>query len=133
MSFKLTPAQQRELQQRQRELSDLRDAIVSAFNQLMKDLAALPGPINILIRQYNDAQAKALKFTTGIAEDFRAEFDERSEGWQNGERGTAAGDLIGEWEAIDFVDVDPVELIAPDVPDLSELKAFTDLPTEPNV
>lgn len=52
------------------------------------------------IDAYNAVVEDAEAFITGVAEDFRSAWDEKSERWQESDRGQEVGEFIETWEAI---------------------------------
>ena len=74
------------------------------------------------IEDYNEKINDAKEFVEGVASDWRTEFDERSEGWQEGETGQVVEELISNWESMEFFDAEA----APEDPS----DAVADLPGE---
>lgn len=52
------------------------------------------------VNDYNDALRAAKDFVDAQAEEFRAEFDDKSETWQAGERAEAVNEFVERWEAV---------------------------------
>jgi hypothetical protein len=107
MAFKLNKGQ---ISERDALAVDIRakaealDAAIKAYNEGMEPLAQA---VTDAAREYNESLSDVREFVTGIAEDGRAEFDEKSERWQAGEKGQSADSWIQAWEA---VEIDPSEL-----------------------
>lgn len=59
------------------------------------------------LADYNGAVTDAQNFATGIAERLQSEYDGKSEAWQEGDRGSAVSELIGEWEG--YAENDEIE------------------------
>jgi hypothetical protein len=100
---------------------------ITDYNETMATVApALRGALD----SYNEAIEAARNFVNGIAEPAREEYDNKSEKWQESEKGVEAGRWISEWEEINLEDadidlpepleeIDPLELAAEmeDLPD----------------
>jgi hypothetical protein len=104
-------------------VSDFHDALTVARNTLQEALDA-----------YNEVLVEAKAYAEGIAQDAENYFEEKSERWQEGEKGEALRELIDAWQS---VDLEPLEVDMPD----SELdldvnthdETLCELPTEPEV
>lgn len=78
---------------------------------------------------YGDAIGEAKGWAEEIAADIQCEFDDKSEKWQEGDRGQAAAEWIAAWEGFDpedaeieipeeiEFDVDPAHEVLADLPD----------------
>jgi hypothetical protein len=103
------------------------------WRELLGLLRALPNDVNEAIQAYNVALLKAKVFAEGIAETFREEYDDKSDGWKEGDRGQAADSFISEWESIDWDQMQPVALLEPELEEPEVLKlseALESLPGE---
>lgn len=58
------------------------------------------------IAAYKAALVEAQQFCAGVAEEIRAYFDDKSEKWQEGERGQAYEEWATGWEGVEFPEVD---------------------------
>lgn len=103
MAFKLT---KEEILERNALLADMKDA---------KD--ALDSSVQI----YNQALDKTREFIEKTRERMQNEFDEKSEAWQQGDKGAAVAEMLASWDEVNPEDVDI---------DLEDLGAFESLPTE---
>lgn len=102
-------------------LKEVTDA-VQAFNAAMK---AARGTLQEMAEEYNTAVSEAKDFVNGIGEEWRAEFDEKSEAWQEGDKGQ---EVIGLIEAME--NYSPEEFSFNDIEELeepSEADALEDL------
>lgn len=117
MAFKLSKAQ---LQRRDKLIDDLRGArgkLVDVVAVTNAEIQRLVGDdLTPAIEAYNALLEQARAFVEELGTDFRSEFDDKSEGWQEGERGQAADEFIGAFENVSFDDVElpQVEEIAID-------------------
>lgn len=129
MAFQLTKAQIKAMAAHKDALREKRAQIEVEFDSLTKALVGIMAVLNERIRQYNDRVAAAQDFATEIAEEHRGEYDNKSDGWRDGERGQAADEFISAWESISLTDVDAIELVEPDAP-LFDNDDLDDLPEE---
>jgi len=54
------------------------------------------------ITNYNEALKDAMAECEKVASDFRNEFEDKSESWQDSDRGQEVAEMIGAWEQLDF-------------------------------
>jgi len=118
MAFKLTQAEAKRrdelveaLQKAQGELDDA----VSEYNEKSQEIR---GPVEEAVSAYNAVVEEAHDFAEDVASDGDTAFDEKSEKWQEGERGEAARSWIDEWQNADFNEIeinwpDDLEIEAP--------------------
>jgi chromosome segregation ATPase len=97
---------------------------ISTYNGLVETLRA---PIEQAVEKYNEVVVEAKAFAEEIANRFEGEYDERSEKWQEGEKGQAAAELKEAWQSIDMEEInlewpDDLGIDDPDhAPELAEL------------
>jgi hypothetical protein len=118
MSLKLNKAK---LEQR----DDLAKRLGEAFAQIESEIASyrdelekLRGPIEGSIEAYNAILAEAREFAEDIVTDASSAIEDKSEKWQEGERGQAAIAFRDAWEGLSLEDLelewpDDVELEDP--------------------
>lgn len=112
---------------------DIQEAINTAFNEMEDAVAGylaaiepLVAEVNAKVVAYNEALERARGFLEDEASSAQEAFDEKSERWQEGDKGQAVGEwiaeLTGEQESIE--DVVETVVDGPDFPtdayDLSE-------------
>lgn len=118
MTFKITKAQ---IAERDALVTDIRakadalEAAITAYNDGIEKLATA---LSEAAEEYNGALADVQDFVSGVAEDGRAEFEEKSERWQEGEKGQYADAWLQQWESLELEDFEfdapePVEEIDP--------------------
>jgi hypothetical protein len=93
------------------ELTEGRSALedaVSVYNAALEELKA---PVLAAVEKYNEAVEEARGFAEDIASQADGEIDDKSEKWQEGERGQAASAWKDEWENASF---DPYEIEFPE-------------------
>lgn len=160
MSFKLT---KREISDRDTLAEELRNAhsvLIQAMNDYNTRMEELREALDDAVAVYNDGREEALAsledardgfnslledtkaFVSDITGNAQSEYDERSEKWQDGERGRAASAWINEWAEANFDPIDletgqplDIQLLYPEEldPDYIEDRAelLENLPTEP--
>lgn len=121
---KLSKAQLVDWDAHQQKLTDCRDTLESGLGKFNAAIQGLwEEHVTPALEAYNEALADASEFTGGIASDIQDYIGERSEAWQNGERGQAFTSWAEEWENITLDDVSlepPAELDLSDVNDHAE-------------
>jgi len=78
--------------------------------KLASNMRAAEETLEQALIDYNLKLSEAKEFVEKVAEDWRAEFDDKSEEWQAGERGDEANEIIEDYEGFlqeyDDLDVD---------------------------
>ncbi len=103
-------------------------AVIEAFNLLVEGARA---PVECALEAYNAVLSDARDFCEGIAADQQSFMEEKSEKWQEGDRGQAFQSWLDEWSGVELSDV---EIEFPDgveEPDLPHADAIEGLPDEP--
>lgn len=143
MAFKLTKTEiqqhdylHQELERRQRVLEEaaaeaqdfdrddlgdeaLDDDVRATMEKVFEEL-------NKAIQSYNELANEIAQFTEDIAGDRRSEFDDKSESWQESDKGQAVNDFIESWEQFS------IEEACEDGDFEDVLQEFIDLPKEPS-
>jgi hypothetical protein len=104
--MKLSKADQKrkqDLVDRIRAERDRLEDAARAFNEAV-DKAA--GPLEAATNKYNEALDEARTFAEEIAGDIESHYDDKSERWQEGERGQAVQEMLGEWQGFEAEDVE---------------------------
>ncbi len=111
------------------KLASLREDAETALGIYEEDCGAAFGKLEAAVNLLNEALEEAELFAEDIASDRRGDFDEKSEKWQEGERGSAAEEWISQWEGASF---DRVELEQPQeiTLDMDACAVLDDLPEE---
>lgn len=105
MAFKLS---KHEYAERDRLIEDLR-VRKEAFEASQESGEGIPERLAEFLVTLGETE----EFCDGIADRFREEFDEKSENWQEGDRGQEVDALICSWEDADFSEPnleDPINL-----------------------
>lgn len=129
MAFKLTKAERKELADHAERLGELRAEVERKFEELTQALGPMTDGVNDAIRRYNEALDALKAFAEGIADEHRSAYDDKSETWQNGDRGQAADEFVTAWEGVadTYAEVDEISVVEPDAPELHDVD---DLPEE---
>lgn len=88
MAFRLTNKEEKERQALAAELGEKAEALTEARDN------------------YNEVVERAIAFRDGVAERLQSDFDNKSEGWQEGDKGSAAQELISAWEELEIEKVE---------------------------
>ncbi len=134
MAFKLSKKEQKQHAELHKALLDAEAKVKAEFEALLEVLQSAPAALNDAIRTRNDAAHAAAEFVTGIADQWDSDYDEKGDGWKEGDRGAAVRELIDEWQGISLdSDMDEVEVVEPEIDDqcyvaeaLGELRAEAD-------
>lgn len=115
MAFKLTKAQIKE-----------RDSMVAALREKAEAMTAAKTAWEEAVNDYNGAISDTKTFVENLAAEFRDEYDNKSERWQEGERGEAASTFVEAWEevSLDAHDADDT-----DIDTEADIDAVEGLPT----
>jgi len=113
MTFKLSKAESSEKNVLIDELREAYDHISEKEAEVQGIISNAVGELNGAIRAYNEKLSETENWVNSIAERLRGEFDDKSEGWQESDRGQSAESFVSEWEALDFTALN--ELTEPDL------------------
>lgn len=117
MSFKLSKAERERRSDIAERLREAAINISSAVAEHNAVLATAREHIEATVDAYNVVLSEALEFAQDIASAAEEAISEKSESWQNGERGHAAEAWRSEWESMDLSDI---EVDVPDDIDFDE-------------
>jgi len=99
------------------------DAVIEVYNAKLAELFAL---VQEALEVYNATIWDAQSFRTDLVSELEGYRDERSDKWQESDRGQAFEDWIQEWENLDLDEVtidEPEPLETPDVCHADDLDA----------
>lgn len=129
--MKLSKAQEKARAELVIELAAAEKLVRYRFAELLSICRRAPDDVNEAIRAYNLALSKAEAFATGVAEDLRSDYEEKSERWQEGEAGQQANDFIEEWEGFEGSALPEVAILEPELEEKPcHAEALDSLPTE---
>ena len=115
MAFKVSAAQQK-------ELADRRKLALESWVEYTQALHAVRDALD----EYEGLRTAVTDYVAQVAEDLRAEWDDKSDKWKESDAGQAADEFVSSWES---VSVDDPE--CPDIPDSDPLDdALDELPME---
>jgi len=106
MAFKLTKAQIADREQLVTSLREKGEALNAAIVTFNETVAGQGEALTTAIQTYNEQLEEARSFVGTIAEDMRGEFDEKSEKWQEGDKGQEVQAWVEAWEGVDLEDVE---------------------------
>lgn len=118
MAFKLT-------REERDQLANVRQKAKNAFDDLVGEAQDLEEARS----KYLDAREQVTNVVTDIAARFRAEFEDKSDTWKEGDKGGETEDFVSCWESIenDLNEIDEV----PAFDDTDFEEALDNLPEEP--
>lgn len=106
------------------KLRDKADDVNSAEEAVQEAIERL----NEVVREYNDLVTEANDFVVEVAGEGRDYIDEKSERWQEGDRGQEVAGFVEEWEGVELDEVEEAELQF----DFGERDAAEDLESLPD-
>lgn len=130
MAFKLTKAEGKRRTEFVAELeiaSGVLSRAVEAFNLATEEAFT---PVKKALDAYNEKLGEAREFVEDIVSSRRDEHGDKSDKWQEGERGQAAESWISEWENISLDDLDIDQPDALETPDPEHRDDLENLPEE---
>jgi exonuclease VII small subunit len=101
------------------------DDAITAYNAAVEAAAEAA---NTAIAAYNETLEGAREFVETLVERLDEEFGERSEKWQDSERGEAARALLNAWSELELDPVDDIEVDPIDEMDLPHRNDLEDAP-----
>lgn len=109
MAFKLTKSDLQRRGDLAGEMNALRDALNEKIDELRGKIEGEVEDIKTARDELNEKIQEANEWQRDVASEHRSNFEEKSERWQQGDRGQAVEEWIGELEAeLDEADVDEV-------------------------
>lgn len=132
MTFKLTKEENLVRLAHVVALAAKREALDDAMRTYNDIMTGARNAVDEAIADYNIAIAEANGFVGDIAQAWENEFEEKTEKWQEGQRGSEARELIEAWQSfrteLDEIDIDFPEELTVDLAPLDE--SLDDLATE---
>jgi uncharacterized protein YoxC len=90
--------------------------------ELLETLKSLQEDVNSAITEFNSKLEDVQEFVDSVKDRLQNEFDEKSETWQEGDKGSEAQNFISEFENIELIELEV---------DSTCVDNFENLPTEP--
>lgn len=131
MAIKLTKQEQKEQARLATTLQAHEGLVASEFSMLLDALRVAPESLNRAISARNMVAKEAAAFAEAVHDRLQDEFEEKSEGWQEGDAGQEASGLIEEWDGVDIAEVEEVQIVEPEIEGNTGARAFAELPAEP--
>lgn len=128
MSFSLSKAEEKYRQTLINDLHEAEDEILGLIKGAEDTISEQVERVNEKIREYNQLLENARSFVANRVTEFQEAYDEKSEKWQEGDAGTAAQELINEWESYspeDLEEVSGAEIETPDFEAADNLEALS--------
>lgn len=134
---KLSKAQQEQRADLIRRLNEAKDLVEEACDEhqpkITEVVDAAKAAIERAVAAYNEVLAEAREFAEQAASDMDSYASERSEKWQESDKGSDYASWKDEWEGFSPDDVEPPSIVTPDLepPDMSHAEDLEALPDEP--
>lgn len=131
MAFKMSKAQIKERDEKVAALETAATNLKQEIEESNTRLTEIRENIEAKVNEYNSALEDAKEFMNNIGNDARSEFDDKSEKWQEGDRGQEVSSWIDELENFS---PDEIKVELPDdieEPDLDHGEEITGLAEEP--
>jgi len=120
MAFQLSKIEHRE---KENLITSLRTT-AEAFEAAQESGEGIPERLAEFLVELSDAES----FRDEIASRWRDEYDDKSEKWQEGDKGEAVNNLIEDWESADFTEPDLSDPATLELEDYAQI--LEDLSTE---
>lgn len=131
--MKLSKAQKTsrdEIVSKLREQEEKLDEVISEFNAAVE--AKWDEIVAPVLAKHKEALDEAREFCEQIADDIQNFYDDKSEKWQEGDRGQAVEDMRSEWESVDLDEptIEPPSEV--EKPGITHSASIEELPEEPS-
>jgi DNA anti-recombination protein RmuC len=113
------------------ELREKGEALVNAVDAFNEAMGKAAESVKTALDDYNAVVRKAGEFRDEVVSEMEQHYEDRSDKWQEGERGTAYGDWKSNWEemAIEDLEVElPDDVDQPDLELADEFEGLADSP-----
>lgn len=122
-----------DIEQRMEHVANLNNAFgvlstaIDTYNAQVEDLQ---GAVTEALEAYNNALNDARSWCEDIASAAESAYDEKSEKWQEGEKGQEASEFKDAWQGVYLDDVEVTFPDALETPDVSHANDIEELPEE---
>ena len=120
-AIKLDKAQRAELEKFRKSLRESEDAVTDAVAEYERRCESAREELIPVLEKHNELLAEVKEFASNVAAVVRDAIDERSEKWQESDKGTAAEEFQSSWEGYD-----PDEYSIPDEVLVEEIDSSAD-------
>lgn len=110
MAFKLTKTEMKDRDEHIELLRALEERLRDSIEAANVAISEAVATVNAEIAKYNEKLWEAAEFVQDIAGRADDEYNEKSERWQDGDKGRAAADWLAQWRDMDIEPVPPVEV-----------------------
>lgn len=127
----LNKEQLNNLTQLQSDLQDAQEKVESAisdFNANINELWA--NLVSDSLDDYNKLVQQATEFVDETRSTMQSYYDERSEKWQEGDRGQDFQSWLDEWDSTELEEIEMTMPEETDLPEFQAVEAIDELPTE---
>ena len=133
MAFKLTAADKQKIDEMLNTVRSKHESLCGAIDTFNQEVDEAREKMEEHLNDLNGALSDLRDFISEKHADFEGQYDDKSEKWQEGERGSATLSWIETFD-IELNDVELNDLAAEDVshPELDELDAVENLESEPS-
>jgi hypothetical protein len=132
VAFKLNKTQIKERDRLAAALRESGDAMVLAVTTFNEELETLKEPLIEALTAYNVLLAETKEFVEGFLKEAQGDFEDKTETWQDGEKGEQAKEWLDAWEELDLeeIDFDFPDPIAEDFDSSEHAVALEEAPEE---
>ena len=113
MAWRLTRDQMKERDRFIERLNKAYEEVERSVSDANESMHAILEKVNVDIQEYNAVAEEAKAFVQGLADTFRSDFDDKSERWQESDRGQ---EIVGWIETFEEAEIE--ELTEASLPDL---------------
>src|SRR5262245_48455400 len=104
--FKLSKAEIDRRQELVDQLTELRGKLEDAVSEFNSKVEELKAPVTSALEAYNEALGEARSFAEDIASEGDSARDQKSDKWQESERGEASRGWVEEWQNVSLDDIE---------------------------
>lgn len=130
MTFKLSKQERAQRDEHVERLENAWGELEQAISTYNGEAEKLKPPVELAIEKYNEMMAAAKEFAEQVAKRIEEKYDEKSEKWQEGEKGQVAAEFRDAWQ---HMDMEEIELRWPEevsIDDPDHAPELAELPTE---
>ena len=106
MAFKLSKKESADRTSFSGELNEAWEELAAAVSKYNDTVSEAKVEVEAAVEKFNGLVTNVKEFTDGVAQRASDEFDDKSEKWQEGERGEAASSWKDEWENFGLEEID---------------------------
>jgi plasmid maintenance system antidote protein VapI len=130
MAFKLTKEEAAQLKDLTRKASEKEDAFRAVVRKSEDIIEDAVSAINDARSELNELIVETNEFREAVATRLREEFDDKSDTWKEGEKGSDTDSFISQWETEGMEEIDGIEAPELDLPEINLHEGLESLPEE---